>query len=56
MRPHSLRFATLARVLRGAVLGLSVLLMTIAGHTAGHGGSMPDEASILIMLPVATVK
>ncbi len=55
MRPHRDRFTGSARALRGGILGLAVLLITVAGHAAGHGGSLPDASAILVMLPLFAV-
>jgi hypothetical protein len=47
------RVARPLRVVRGVVLGLCVLAISIAGHAAGGQGTLPDVVSFLILLPLA---
>jgi hypothetical protein len=53
--PHRDRFRGVARAARGALLGSAVLLITTAGHAAGHGGTLPDASALLVMLPLFVV-
>jgi len=38
---------------RGLVLGMCVLAISVAGHAAGGQGSLPDIVSLLVLLPIA---
>ncbi len=49
------RFSGIARAARGLLLGSAVLLITTAGHAAGHGGSLPDASALLVLLPLFVV-
>ena len=55
MRPHRDRFTGVTRALRGGILGVAVLLISVAGHAAGYGGSLPGVPALLVMLPLFVV-
>jgi hypothetical protein len=53
VQPATRRFTGIPRLTRALVLGSAVLLLTVAGHTAGSGFSAPHLTSLFILLPLA---